>query len=67
MVSVMRTFVLAMTLHPEVLEKAQDEMDQVVGTERLPYWDDRGSLPYLECILKEVLRLAISLSPELNN
>ena len=61
MVSVMRTFVLAMVLHPEVLEKAQDEMDTVVGTERLPEWDDRESLPYLECILKEILRLASSL------
>jgi hypothetical protein len=29
-------FVLAMVLHPEVQKKAQDEIDSVVGTDRLP-------------------------------
>ncbi|GLB44585.1 putative cytochrome p450 [Lyophyllum shimeji] len=55
-VAVMQTFVLAMVRNPGVFRKVQDEMDRVVGTERLPTLDDRGSLPYLECVLKEVLR-----------
>lgn len=50
------SFVLAMTLHPEVARKAQAEIDQVVGTSRLPELDDKDSLPYLECIIKELYR-----------
>ncbi|CCM06879.1 uncharacterized protein FIBRA_09188 [Fibroporia radiculosa] len=52
----MLTFMLAMTLHPEVFRKAQAEIDRVIGSSRLPDWDDRASLPYLECVLKEVYR-----------
>jgi len=39
-----------------VYKKAQQEMDKVVGDVRLPDFDDRESLPYLECILKELYR-----------
>jgi cytochrome P450 len=45
-----------MVLHPEVLEKAQKEIDQVVGNDRLVEFDDRDSLPYFDYVLKEVLR-----------
>ncbi|KAI0085385.1 cytochrome P450 [Irpex rosettiformis] len=31
-------------------------MDRVVGTDRLPTWEDRESLEYLECVFREVLR-----------
>lgn len=47
---------LAMTRHPEILLRAQEEMDRVVGTERLPDLEDRASLTYLERIFNEVLR-----------
>ena len=56
-VAVMETFILAMVQHPDVYQKVQEEMDEVVGNDRLPTLDDRNHLPYLECILKEVLRL----------
>ena len=52
----MKTFILAMVLHPEVYRKVQAEMDRVVGPERLPDFEDREQLPYLECVLKEVFR-----------
>jgi len=39
-------FLLAMMTHPEVLAKAQKEIDSVVGTDRLPTFSDRPSLPY---------------------
>jgi hypothetical protein len=39
-------FLLAMVLHPEVFAKAQKEIDSVVGTDRLPSFSDRASLPY---------------------
>ncbi|KZT03178.1 cytochrome P450 monooxygenase [Laetiporus sulphureus 93-53] len=49
-------FVLAMVLNPEVYKKAQAELDDVVGRKRLPNLSDRNSLPYLDCVLKEVYR-----------
>ncbi|CAE6517887.1 unnamed protein product, partial [Rhizoctonia solani] len=49
-------FVLAMTLNQHVVLKAQAEIDQVIGQDRLPEMSDRESLPYLECVLREVLR-----------
>ena len=50
------TIFLAMALYPDVQRKAQEEIDQVTSCERLPDFDDRPSLPYLDCILKEVFR-----------
>lgn len=43
-------------LHPEVVKKAQEELDRVTGGERLPSFDDRVELPYINCIMKEVFR-----------
>jgi hypothetical protein len=45
-----------MILHPDVFAKAQAEIDGVVGSERLPDFHDRNSLPYVECVVKEVYR-----------
>jgi len=45
-----------MTLFPHVAKKAQEEIDAVVGTDRLPTFDDREHLPYIDALLKEVLR-----------
>lgn len=49
-------FMLAITRNPQVLRKAQDEMDAIVGPDRLPDFNDRASLPYLSALLEEVLR-----------
>lgn len=54
------TLILAMTLYPECLKKAQEEIGRVVGSDRLPEFEDRESLPYLECIIKEVYRYIAS-------
>lgn len=51
---------LALLLHPEVFAKARDEIDQRTGKERLVDFDDRDSLPYFECVMKEVLRLVLT-------
>ena len=45
-----------MTLNPDAYEKARRSIDQVVGTDRLVDITDRGALPYITCVLKEVLR-----------
>jgi cytochrome P450 len=54
--STLLVFFLAMVLHPEVQAKAQAEIDRVVGKDRLPDFDDRPALPYLEAIMRETLR-----------
>jgi cytochrome P450 len=52
----MGTYVLAMVMHPEVQRKAQEEVDRVIGKDRLPRADDLDKLPYLDAVLKEVMR-----------
>ena len=47
-----------MVRHPEVLAKAQAEVDSVVGHSRLPEFSDRSSMPYIEAMLSECLRYA---------
>ncbi|KAJ9161964.1 Cytochrome P450 [Coniochaeta hoffmannii] len=49
-------WILGMLYYPEELKKAQEEMDRVVGPDRLPQWDDEKDLPYLRAMIKETLR-----------
>ena len=49
-------FIQALLVWPEVQRKAQEEIDRVVGSERLPTIDDYPSLPYIRCCIKESLR-----------
>lgn len=49
-------FFLAMVLYPETQLEAQKEIDAIIGSDRLPELSDRGSLPYLECLVQEVFR-----------
>ncbi|GBE89464.1 Multifunctional cytochrome P450 monooxygenase af510 [Sparassis crispa] len=54
--SLIQTFFLFMLLFPEVQRKAQEEIDCVVGSGRLPDFDDRDALPFVECVLQETIR-----------
>ncbi|KAH9847427.1 O-methylsterigmatocystin oxidoreductase [Lenzites betulinus] len=54
--SAVQAFFLAMVQYPEVRKKAQQELDTVVGPDRLPDFSDRESLPYINAVLKEVTR-----------
>ena len=54
--STLQMFILHMTRNPHVFRKAQEEMDRVVGVDKLPDFGDRDSLPYLNAILEEVYR-----------
>ncbi|KAH7326950.1 cytochrome P450 [Rhizoctonia solani] len=49
-------FFLAMVLNPEVQNKAQKELDTVVEGVRLPSFQDRAQLEYIERIIQETLR-----------
>ena len=45
-----------MAMYPEALGKAQAEIDAVVGINRLPDFNDRPYLPYVNAIIKEMMR-----------
>ena len=45
-----------MALYPDVQKKAQAEIDAVVGPNRLPDFQDRSSLPYINAVIKESSR-----------
>ncbi|KAG2070197.1 cytochrome P450 [Suillus decipiens] len=55
-VSTIYSFFLAIALFPDVQKQAQAEIDAVIGPDRLPSFADRDSLPYIEALVKEVLR-----------
>lgn len=50
--SVSSGFFLAMALYPEVLRKAQEEVDSVIGHNRLPSILDRDQFPYVNAPLE---------------
>jgi len=52
----MSSLFLALVLFPRVQRRAQQELDAVIGRDRLPTFDDRQRLPYLEAICKELSR-----------
>ncbi|KAJ3793676.1 cytochrome P450 [Lentinula aff. detonsa] len=55
-VAVVYSYLLAAILNPEIQRKAQAEVDSVVGKDRLPSFQDRDSLPYIEALVKELYR-----------
>ena len=55
-VSSMYSLFLALVLFPQVQRRAQEELDVVIGRDRLPTFDDRSRLPYVEALCKELMR-----------
>jgi hypothetical protein len=45
-----------MLMNPAAQAKAQEEIDRVIGTDRLPTFDDEPKLPYVSALAKEVFR-----------
>lgn len=58
------TFFLMMATNTNIVKRAQEEIDHVTKRSRLPTIDDRAELPYVDCILKELLRYMIILLVE---
>ncbi|KIY69838.1 cytochrome P450 [Cylindrobasidium torrendii FP15055 ss-10] len=56
----LHAFYLLMAIHPDVLKRAQAEVDEVCGHDRLPTYADREHLPYLQAVLKELARFHLS-------
>ena len=55
--SAIKTFFYSMALRPDIQKKAQEEIDRVVGSRRLPDFNDRESMPYTDAIYHEVIRI----------
>jgi cytochrome P450 len=52
----LKNFILAMTIYTDVQQRAQAEIDRVLGGGRLPTFEDQDQLPYTVACLKELLR-----------
>jgi len=50
-----------MAIHPEIQKKAQKEIDQLLGGERLPRLSDQDDLPYIWALVKEIYRWHVPL------
>ncbi|CAG7937854.1 unnamed protein product [Penicillium nalgiovense] len=53
---VLRIIILAAVLHPDAARRVQEELDRVVGNDRLPGFSDSPQLPFLNAFIKEALR-----------
>lgn len=49
-------FVQAMLLFPDAQHKAKEEIDRVIGSDRMPTMEDMCDLPYIRSTMKETLR-----------
>lgn len=49
------TMIACLTRISAQQRKAQKELDDVCGTDRMPIWEDFAKLPYINCIVKEGL------------
>ncbi|KAF7374580.1 hypothetical protein MSAN_00342600 [Mycena sanguinolenta] len=45
-----------MALYPDIQKKAQTEIDTLIGTDRLPKFEDRLSLLFIEALYRELMR-----------
>jgi len=52
----MSSLFIALALYPDVQKQAQAELDSVLSRDRLPTFDDKPRLPYIEAMCKELLR-----------
>ncbi|XP_059197505.1 cytochrome P450 2U1 [Centropristis striata] len=51
---------LYMVLHPDIQDKVQAEIDEVIGTHRVLSLTDKGTLPFTEATIMEVQRLTVA-------
>lgn len=52
----MAALVLTLSLYPDVQRRGQAEIDTIVGRDRLPSFSDLDHLPYLQAVVKELMR-----------
>jgi hypothetical protein len=49
-----------MALYPDAFKKGQEEVDRVIGHDRLPSILDRDQLPYVNALMLEILRWCVA-------
>ncbi|KAH7904937.1 cytochrome P450 [Hygrophoropsis aurantiaca] len=54
--NVITTLIMVAACHPEAQARVQQEIDMVVGRDKLPSFDDQDSLPQLQAFVQEALR-----------
>ena len=54
--AVMHTFFLAMLLYPDIQARARHELEAALGAYHLPSFEDFGSVPYIDALIRELLR-----------
>lgn len=52
----LQIFTLACLAYPEFMATAQHELDEIIGRDRLPEFDDLDKLPYIQAIVEENFR-----------
>ena len=51
-------FFRAAALYPEFVTRAHEELNEVVGKDRMPNWSDEAKLSYISCVITELHRWA---------
>ncbi|KAH8921853.1 cytochrome protein [Atractiella rhizophila] len=54
--STLISLTLALCAFPEVVAKAHEELEKVVGSQRSPTWTDAPNLPYIKGVVSEIFR-----------
>ncbi|KAH0044244.1 putative cytochrome P450, partial [Aureobasidium melanogenum] len=54
--STLLSFLVAMVKYPDILHRAQEEVDKVCGPDRSPTFQDLDDLPYIKHCMSEILR-----------
>ncbi|XP_051898924.1 cytochrome P450 2J5-like [Pristis pectinata] len=52
----LRWGLLYMMAYPDIQEKCQKEVDEVIGRSRAPSMDDRANMPYVNAVIHEIQR-----------
>lgn len=54
--SALLIIIFAMLMNPDAQLRAQEEIDSLTNGERLPTFEDREKLPYVQALLDECFR-----------
>ena len=52
----MHSLILMLLLRPDIKERARHELEEVIGTGKLPTFDDIGTVPYIDALIMELFR-----------